>query len=46
MNDLYDKFRKHVLDNSLIVSGDRVLLSVSAGKDSMAMLHMTQRLKD
>jgi len=46
MNSAFDKFRDHVLKNSLAAAGERILLSVSAGKDSMAMLHMMQQLKD
>src|SRR5512145_1076977 len=46
MDKTYIKFRDHVLENTLIVPGDRVLLAVSAGKDSMAMLHLMQTLKN
>lgn len=46
MNSAFDKFRDHVKDNSLVAEGDRILLAVSAGKDSMAMLYMMQQLKD
>lgn len=46
MNSAFDKFRDHVIDNSLVAEGDRILLAVSAGKDSIAMLHMMQQLKE
>lgn len=45
MDNTYIKFREHVISNSLVVPCDRVLLAVSAGKDSMAMLHLMSRLK-
>lgn len=46
MHSAFDKFRNHVIKNSLVAPCDRILLAVSAGKDSMAMLHMMQQLKD
>jgi len=47
--NIIDKVEKFVKDNSLIERGDRVLLSLSAGKDSMflfhAMIKLAPRLK-
>jgi len=46
MSICYDKFINFIKSNSLILPGDRILLSLSAGKDSMAMLHLMLRLRD
>ncbi len=46
MSNAFEQFRNHVIQNSLVAGGDRVLLAVSGGKDSMAMLQMMQKLKD
>lgn len=34
---IWEKFRKNIIDNKLVVSGDKVLLAVSGGADSMVM---------
>ena len=34
---IWEKFRKNIIDNKLVVSGDNVLLAVSGGADSMVM---------
>ena len=46
MNSAFNKFRDYVFQNMLVLRGDRILLAVSAGKDSIAMLYMMQKLKD
>jgi len=40
MKDMTRRFMAGIIHNSLIVPGDRILLSLSAGKDSMAMLSL------
>ncbi len=42
----YEKFLSHVKSSNLVSDGDRVLLAVSAGKDSIAMLHMMAALRN
>ena len=42
MDYIYNRFKKHVLENNLILKGDRILLSLSAGKDSMFMLDLVR----
>ena len=34
---IWEKFRKNIFDNKLVVSGDKILLAVSGGADSMVM---------
>lgn len=34
---IWEKFKKNIIDNKLVVSGDRILLAVSGGADSMVM---------
>lgn len=46
MNNLVQKVYTFIQDNNLIVPGDRVLVSVSAGKDSMALLHVLYMLRE
>ncbi len=45
MDDIYSRFRDYVLTNNLITPGDKILLSLSAGKDSMFMLHLMKKLQ-
>ncbi|HOQ12170.1 MAG TPA: tRNA lysidine(34) synthetase TilS [Spirochaetota bacterium] len=45
MPDIFSKFTHTVKTHSLIDSGDRILLSLSAGKDSMAMLDLMMRYR-
>ncbi|PKL19503.1 MAG: tRNA lysidine(34) synthetase TilS [Spirochaetae bacterium HGW-Spirochaetae-5] len=45
MDDIYSRFRDFVIANDLITSGDKILLSLSAGKDSMFMLHLMKKLQ-
>ena len=37
---MLEKFKKFVADNNLIKPGDRILLAVSGGIDSMVMTHL------
>lgn len=46
MDKIFIRFRNYVCSRRLIIPGDRVLLSLSAGKDSMFMLHLTMKLKE
>jgi tRNA(Ile)-lysidine synthase len=46
MNDTYRRFRENILKSVLIEDGDRVLLSMSAGKDSIALFYLMERLKE
>lgn len=41
---IWDRFRKNIIDNKLVVSGDKVLLAVSGGADSIVMAHLFYRL--
>lgn len=45
MDWIYAGFKNFVNASDLIIPGDRILLSLSAGKDSMFMLHLVMRLK-
>ena len=40
MSDIYKSFQTFAAENHLFVPHDRILLSLSAGKDSMALLHL------
>jgi len=46
MYDIYCKFRKTIESRKLISPGDNILLSLSAGKDSMAMLSLMLRYSE
>jgi tRNA(Ile)-lysidine synthase len=46
MQSIYGRFRDYVMYGKLILPGDRVLMSLSAGKDSMFMLDLIMKLKD
>ena len=43
---MYTKFLKFVFENNLILKNEKILLSVSGGADSMAMLHLFLRLRE
>jgi len=45
MDDIYNRFRSYVLSDNLIIHGDKILLSLSAGKDSMFMLDLLMKLQ-
>lgn len=45
MDDIYNRFRDFVFANNLILKSERILLSLSAGKDSMFMLHLLKKLQ-
>ncbi len=42
---IWEKFRRNIIDNKLVISGDKVLLAVSGGPDSMAMANLFYRLR-
>lgn len=41
---IWERFRKNIIDNKLVVSGDRILLAVSGGADSMVMASLFSML--
>lgn len=45
MENILQKIYRYIKDNNLISEGDRVLVSASAGKDSMALLHILYTLR-
>lgn len=42
---VWEKFKKNIIDNNLVVSGDKILLAVSGGADSTVMADLFHRLK-
>ena len=46
LNSFKEKVFAFIKENALITGGERLLLSLSAGKDSMAMLHVLLTLAD
>jgi len=45
MADIYNRFIHYVNSNKLILPSEKILLSLSAGKDSMFMLHLLKILQ-
>jgi tRNA(Ile)-lysidine synthase len=45
MKLVWEKFKKTIEKYSLVRAGDKILLAVSTGPDSMCMLHLFHRLK-
>ncbi len=45
MDSTLQKVYRFIKENNLITAGDRILVSVSAGKDSMALLHILYTLQ-
>ena len=41
---VWDIFKKNITENKLVISGDKVLLAVSGGADSIVMAHLFYRL--
>ena len=41
---IWEKFRRNIIDNKLVVSGDKILLAVSGGADSMVMASLFSML--
>jgi tRNA(Ile)-lysidine synthase len=46
MDEIYNRFRNFVFEKNLIIPGEKILLSLSAGKDSMFMLHLVKKLQN
>jgi len=46
MDNIYLKVKKYIKEHNLVKPGDNMLLSLSAGKDSMVLFHLMQLLKD
>lgn len=46
MHSIEEKVLNYIRSKSMLAFGDKVLLSLSAGKDSMAMLHILKKLAD
>ena len=46
MKETLEKVSRFISSHELIEKNDRVLLSLSAGKDSMTMLHVMLRLSE
>ncbi|MEA5000920.1 MAG: tRNA lysidine(34) synthetase TilS [Endomicrobiaceae bacterium] len=42
---IWEKFKKNIIENKIAVSGDKILLAVSGGADSVTMAHLFLRLK-
>ncbi|MFR9644911.1 MAG: ATP-binding protein, partial [Rikenellaceae bacterium] len=40
MTNLLERFQEYVTENALVVEGDKVLLTVSGGVDSMVLLDL------
>lgn len=45
MEDLFKKIEKNVKENNLISNGDRIIVGVSGGPDSIFLLHALDKLK-
>ena len=41
---MLNKLQKHIADNELLSANDRLLLTLSGGKDSVCMLHLFSQL--
>ena len=41
---IWEKFKKNIIDNKLVSSGDKILLAVSGGADSMVMASLFSML--
>jgi len=46
MEDIYNRFKIYILANNLIIPGEKILLSLSAGKDSMFMLDLMKKFQN
>jgi tRNA(Ile)-lysidine synthase len=44
--DLVEKLKSHLITNNLIKKGDCILLAVSGGLDSVALLHLFSKIQD
>ena len=46
MDNLISRIKSNIIEEKLIKRGDSILLSLSAGKDSMLMLNLFLKIKD
>lgn len=46
MNEIYRRFRENIINNRMVNPGDRIILSMSAGKDSVALFYLMEMLKN
>lgn len=46
MNLIIDKVYNYIIDNNMIEDGDKVMVALSGGPDSVCLLHILYRLKD
>lgn len=46
MNLIIDKVYNYIIENSMIQNGDKVMIALSGGPDSVCLLHILYRLKE
>ena len=45
-NIFFDKVHNYIIDNKMIQNGDKIIIGVSGGADSMCLLNVLSRLID